>query len=115
MKRQKQQFKFTKYFFIIYSNIKLVHQPGSKMIQSDALSRRPDLIPSKDTDNENMTLLPDALFLNLLDLTLQDKVLSLGQLDDFLRDFLVDDPPFGTLDDWKLELIDRKNTLFYKG
>ena len=96
-------------------DVKLVHQPGSKMIQSDALSRRPDLIPSKDTDDENMTLLPDALFLNLLDLTLQDKVLSLGQLDDFLRDFLVDDPPFGTLDDWKLELIDRKNTLFYKG
>ena len=59
-------------------DVKLVHQPGSKMIQSDALSRRPDLIPSKDTDNEDMTLLPDNLFLNLLDLTLQDRVLDLG-------------------------------------
>ena len=85
------------------------------MIQSDALSQRPNLIPLKDTDNEDMTLLLDALFLNLLDLTLQDKVLSLGQLDDFLKNFSVDDPPFGTSDNWKLELLDGKNTLFYKG
>ena len=42
------------------------------MVQSDALSQRPDLFPTKDTDNEDMTLLPDALFLNLLDLTFQD-------------------------------------------
>ena len=57
-------------------DVKLIHQPGSKMIQSDTLSRRPDFIPSKDTDNENMTLLPDSMFLNLLDLTLQDRVLD---------------------------------------
>jgi hypothetical protein len=35
-------------------NIKLVHLPGSKMILSDALSRRPDMIPDKDHDNEDM-------------------------------------------------------------
>ena len=85
------------------------------MIQLDALSRRPNLIPSKDTNNEDMTLLPDNLFLNLLDLTLQDRVLDPGQLDEFLKTFSIDNPPFGTSDDWKLELIDRKNTLFYKG
>ena len=62
-----------------------------------------------------MTLLLDNLFLNLLDLTLQDRVLDLGQLDDFLKTFSIDDPPFGTSDDWKLELVDRKNTLFYRG
>ena len=60
-------------------------------------------------------LLPDNLFLNLLDLTLQDRVLSLGQLDDFLKNFSIDDPPFGTPDDWKLEVVGRKNTLFHKG
>ena len=85
------------------------------MVQLDALSQRPDLIPPKDTDNEDIMLLLDNLFLNLLDLTLQDRVLDLGQLDDFLKNFLVDDPPFGAPDDWKLELVDRKNTLFYKG
>ena len=62
-----------------------------------------------------MTLLLDNLFLNLLDLTLQDRVLTLGQLDDFLKAFSISDPPFGTPDDWKLELVDGKNTLFYKG
>ena len=62
-----------------------------------------------------MTLLPDTLFLNLLDLTLQDRVLNLGQLDNFLKTFSIDDPPFGTLDNWKLKLIDGKNTLFYRG
>ena len=85
------------------------------MVQSDALSQRPDLIPTKDTDNKDMTLLPDNLFLNLLYLTLQDRILNLGQLDDFLKTFLISDPPFGAPDDWKLELVDGKNTLFYKG
>ena len=50
-----------------------------------------------------------------MDLTLQDRVLGLGQLDDFLKNFSIDDPPFGTLDDWRLKLVDGKNTLFYKG
>ena len=85
------------------------------MLQSDALSRQPDLIPTKDTDNKDMVLFPDNLFLNLLDLTLQDRVLDLGQLDNFLKSFSIDDPPFGIQDDWKLELIDGRNTLFYKG
>ena len=62
-----------------------------------------------------MTLLPDNLFLNLLDLTLQDRILNLGQLDDFLKTFLVNNPPFRALEDWKLELVDGRNTLFYKG
>ena len=62
-----------------------------------------------------MTLLLDNLFLNLLDLTLQDRVLNLGQLDNFLKTFLISDPPFGAPDDWKLELVDGKNTSFYKG
>ena len=96
-------------------NVKLVHQSGSKMVQSDALSRQPNFVPAKDADNKNMMLLPENLFLNLLDLTLQDQVLDLGQPDDFLRDFLINDPPFGTSDNWKLELVDGKNTLFYKG
>ena len=95
-------------------DVKLIHQSGSKMVQSDALSRWPDFVPVNDTDNKNMTLLLENLFLNLLDLTLQDWALSLGQLDNFLRNFSINNPPFGTPDDWKLELVDGKNTLFYK-
>ena len=76
------------------------------MIQSDALSQQPDLIPNTDHDNKNMTLLPDNLFLNLLNITLQEQVLNLGQVDEFLKTFFPIDPPFGTPDDWKLELVD---------
>ena len=85
------------------------------MIQSDALSYRPDFILDKDTDNENMTLLPEHMFLNLLDATLQDRVLDLGQIDDFLKTFSITDPPFGGAEDWKLEAIEGRTTLFYKG
>ena len=33
------------------------------MVQSDALSQRTDLCPDDDTDNENMIMLPDNVFL----------------------------------------------------
>lgn len=84
------------------------------MIQSNTLSQQPDFILEKDTDNENMTLLLDNLFLNLLDTTLQDQVLELGKIDDFLKTFSITDPPFRNTDDWKLEVVDGRNTLFYK-
>ena len=41
------------------------------MVQSDALSQRPDLCPDDDTDNENMIILPDNMFLNHIDMDLQ--------------------------------------------
>ena len=55
-------------------DIKLVHMPGSKMIQSDALSRQPDFIPDEDHDNENRILLPEDMFINLIDTNLQDRI-----------------------------------------
>jgi hypothetical protein len=53
-------------------DVKLMHTSGSKMVQSDALSRRPDYIPEHDTDNKNITLLLDNLFVNLIDVDLQN-------------------------------------------
>src|SRR6202522_4275736 len=41
--------------------------PGIKMIQSDALSRRPDHGEGSEQDNNDMIMLPEGLFLNLLD------------------------------------------------
>ena len=64
--------------------------------------------------NENMMLLLDDLFLNLLDITLQEHILNLGQVDDFLKAFSPADPPFGSPGDWKLELVNGLNTLFYR-
>ena len=61
-----------------------------------------------------MMLLPDDLFLNLLDITLQEHVLNLGQVDNFLKAFSPIDPPFSSPSDWKLELVNGLNTLFYR-
>ena len=83
-------------------------------MQSDTLLWWPNFIPEKDTNNKNLTLLSDNLFLNLLDITLQDRVLELGEIDDFLKIFSIANPPFGSTDDWKLESIEGRNTLFYK-
>ena len=55
-----------------------------------------------------MTLLPEHLFLNLFDITLQDRVLDLGQIDDFLRTFSITDLPFGDAGDWKLKQLKEK-------
>ena len=55
-------------------DIKLVHTLGHKMVQSDALSRRPDFVPVDDDDNDDMTMLPDSLFINLIDTELQERI-----------------------------------------
>ena len=52
-------------------NLKLIHLPGARMVQSDALSRQPDFYLNEDDDNTDITLLPDNLFVNLIDLDLQ--------------------------------------------
>ena len=69
------------------------------MVQSDALSWWPDLIPDEDHNNEDMMLLLDNLFLNLFNITLQEWILSSGWVDKILKTFLPSDPLFGTLDD----------------
>ena len=59
------------FLFLSEYDIKLVHTPGKKMIQSDALSQQPDHCPEEDNDNEYMILLPENLFINLIDINLQ--------------------------------------------
>ena len=44
-------------------DVKLVHTPGSKMVQSDALSWQPDLCPDEDNDNEDIVMLRGAYHL----------------------------------------------------
>ena len=51
-----------------------IRLPGSKMIQSDTLSCRPDFIPDEDHDNENRILLLENMFINLIDVDLQDRI-----------------------------------------
>jgi hypothetical protein len=56
-------------------DIKLVHIPGKKNIQADSLSQRPDLCP-QGIDNEDVIVLPEHLFDNLIDMELQKKIVN---------------------------------------
>ena len=55
-------------------NLKLIHVPGKQLSTPDTLSRRPDYIPREDTDNEGVTLLPQTLFIRLVDAELNQKI-----------------------------------------
>ena len=55
-------------------DLKLVHIPGKQLSAPDALSRRPDFIPKEDTNNEGVTLLPQTLFVRLVDMELNQKI-----------------------------------------
>ena len=102
-------------------DLKLIHTPGHKMVQSDALSRRPDLCPENDTDNEDIVMLPHEMFVNLIDTDLQNKIAMSDDLDgnaaEALKLLLEKGPTPMTagLDDWKLESTNGRNILFYKG
>ena len=102
-------------------DVKLVHTPGNKMVQSDALSRRPDLCPDDDTDNENIIMLPDDLFLSLIDTALQEKIALSDDLDsdaaDALKLLLEKAPTTMThrLENWTMDNTNGRNILFYKG
>jgi hypothetical protein len=86
------------------------------MIQSDVLSRRPDHIPENDDDNENIVILPDKLFINLINVELTKLIESATTSDELVKDIsnvlsTKRIPPIkSSLSDWKIE--DRK--LFYQ-
>ena len=87
-------------------DIKLVHIPGKKNIQADALSRRPDLCP-EGIDNESIVVLPEHLFANLINTELQRKIANTKDMDynaaKVIKRLLRQGPNEG------------KNILFYKG
>jgi len=93
-----------------------MHVPGSKMIQSDALSRRPDHIPEEDTDNKDLVLLPDELFINLVNIELAKMIESAATSDELVKDMTNVLSTKGVptirsnLSDWKIE----DGMLFYQ-
>ena len=66
--------------------LKLIHVPGTQMVQSDTLSRQPDLCPEKDVDNKNKTLLHNDLFISTIDVELKDLITSSTQTDTLVTD-----------------------------
>ena len=102
-------------------DIKLLHMPGTKMIQSDALSRQPDHIPDKANDNDDIILLPPTLFVNLLDMDLQRRIANAKDFDfDVAQavDAILGNGPIALrhdLEDWRMEEMDGQRVLSYKG
>uniref|UniRef100_A0A0W0G2W5 Reverse transcriptase-rnase h-integrase n=1 Tax=Moniliophthora roreri TaxID=221103 RepID=A0A0W0G2W5_MONRR len=86
------------------------------MVQSDALSRRPDLVDEEENDNEDIVMLPDRLFVNVIDTELKTMLEGALPSDEFLQmtiESLIEKrmPPIkSSLQDWQTE----GNLLFYK-
>jgi len=102
------------FLFLSEYDIKLVHTPGKKMIQSDALSRRPDHCPAEDNDNEDMVLLPDNLFIDLIDVDLQERIANIDKMDKDAETALLLLLNGKLADDWTLEKYGDRNILFYR-
>ena len=98
-------------------DLKMIHVPGKLLAGPDALSRRPDLLPSEDADNNGVTLLPPSLFVNIIDMALLQRIESASAGDPLvlqaLQSMHEDIPlPFRSrLADWQVEA----GILTYKG
>ena len=95
----------------------MVHIPGKLLAGPDALSHRPNLLPSDDTDNDNVTLLPPSLFVNLIDSALSHCIESASAGDPLILEALqsmhkdIPLPFHSRLADWQIEA----GILTYKG
>ena len=91
------------------------------MIQSDALSCRPDLCPDDNNDNEDIIMLPQDMFLNLIDTELQNRIALSDDLDGIAAEslkLLLEMAPTSMttgLNDWTIEKTNGQTILFYKG
>uniref|UniRef100_A0A0W0G408 Reverse transcriptase RNase H-like domain-containing protein n=1 Tax=Moniliophthora roreri TaxID=221103 RepID=A0A0W0G408_MONRR len=101
--------------YLTQFDLRLVHVPGTKMVQSDALSRQPDLV-DEENDNDDIIMLPDKLFVNMIDPELKTMLEEALPSDKFLQmtiESLIEKgtPPIkSSLQDWQTE----ENLLFYK-
>jgi len=101
--------------FLSEFDLKLIHTPRSKMIQSDALSRRPDHV-TDEIDNDDIIVLPDNIFIKMINLELQNEIREETTKDDFFAKALLavkENGPLpirSKLEDWKTE----EGLLFFK-
>src|SRR5258705_754783 len=65
-------------------NIKLLHIPGTKLIQADALSCQSNHI-SGEIDNEDIVMLPNNLFINLIAEDLKSQIKLHTKLDMLMK------------------------------
>ena len=90
------------------------------MVLSDAISRRPDLCPEEDNDNSDVVVLPEHLFINLIDVDLQERIANANELDadmaNILQTLLGNGPTTlrNDLSDWTTEEFKGKQILSTK-
>ena len=90
-------------------DLKMIHVPGKLLAGPDALSRRPDLLPTGDDDNTGVTLLPPSLFVNLINTALSQCIKSASASDPLVLQALQsmhDNIPLpfrSCLADWQVE------------
>ena len=107
--------------FLSKFDVKLVHISRTKMVQSDALSRQPNFTPENDNNNEDITMLPENLFIHLIDTDLQNRIAECKDMDKDATDALItllDQKSTSSrtgLEDWTTEKFGDKNVLFFKG
>jgi RNase H-like domain found in reverse transcriptase/Integrase zinc binding domain len=100
--------------------IKLVYIPGKKNIQADSLSQRPDLC-LQGIDNEDVIVLPEHLFINLINMELQKEIVNAKNMDydsvEAIKELLEQGPKEakGNLVDWEVKEFKGENIQFYKG
>ena len=99
-------------------NFNLIHIPGTKLIQADALSCRLDHTQGQE-DDELVTMLPTDLFLNLISIDLRDRIAKLTETNTYAATIYScikrKAPPLRTaLTDWTLDnnLILFKNRVY---
>ena len=89
-------------------NYKLIHTPGSKLTQADALSRRPDHVTDQN-DEENVIVFPDDVMIRSIAEDLRDKIILATTKDSFvatLKTCFADKtpPPLRTaISDWEFQ------------
>ena len=86
------------------------------MVQSDALSRHSDLCPDDKTDNMDITLLPNSLFVQTIDTEMHNLIATNLMKDNIIKDAIEALKSNGTrpiksaLSDWKID----NGLLFFK-
>jgi hypothetical protein len=86
----------------------LVHIPGEKNTQADVLSQQPDLCP-QGADNEDIIVLPEHLFVSLINMKLQKEIANAKNMDydaaEALKESLEQEPKEAkkNLEDWKVK------------
>ena len=109
------------YLYLSEFDVKMIHTPGPKMIQLDTLFHWPDFIPEKNTDNEDIIMLPENLFINLINLDLQWWIANTKDLDTDAMETLTMLLEQGSamlrweLGDWTVKKSEGQNILFFKG